>query len=78
MIAYGLPPAPLAHCVRLVMVGDIVGKPGMRIACASVEWLRRELRADAVIMNAENAADGSGLRCKDYRRLIDHGVDGIT
>ncbi len=78
MIALDLPPGPLANCVRLVMVGDIVGKPGMRIACASVEWLRRELRADAVIMNAENAADGSGLRCKDYRRLIDHGVDGIT
>ncbi len=77
MIGYAPPPPP-ANCVRLVMVGDIVGKPGMRIACASVEWLRRELRADVVVMNAENAADGSGLRCKDYRRLIEHGVDGIT
>lgn len=78
MTACDLPPAPLPHCVRLVMVGDIVGKPGMRIACAATPWLRSELRADAVVVNAENAADGSGLRCKDYRRLIDHGVDGIT
>lgn len=60
------------------MVGDIVGKPGMRIATESVDWLRRELQVDAIVVNAENAADGSGLRCKDYRRLIDSGVDGIT
>lgn len=78
MNARELPAAPSADCVRLVMVGDIVGKPGLRIACASVDWLRRELHADAIVMNAENAADGSGLRCKDYRRLIEHGVDGIT
>ncbi len=73
-----LPPQPTADCVRVVMVGDIVGKPGMRIACSAVPWLRRVLRADAVVVNAENAADGSGLRCKDYRRLIDSGIDGIT
>ncbi len=72
------PPKPAADCVRLVMVGDIVGKPGLRVTCSAVPWLRRELQADAIVVNAENAADGSGLRCKDYRRLIDSGVDGIT
>jgi metallophosphoesterase (TIGR00282 family) len=60
------------------MVGDIVGKPGLRIACQAVPWLRQVVRADAIIVNAENAADGSGLRCKDYRRLIESGIDGIT
>ncbi len=60
------------------MVGDIVGRPGMRIACAAVPWLRRELRADAIVVNAENVADGSGIRCKDYRRLIESGIDGVT
>lgn len=64
--------------MRLILIGDIVGKPGMRIACDAVPWLRRQLGADAVIANAENAADGSGLRCKDYRRLIDSGIDAIT
>ena len=73
-----LPPPPAADCLRLVMVGDIVGKPGLRITCAAIPWLRRQLRADAIVVNAENAADGSGIRCKDYRRLIDSGVDGIT
>jgi metallophosphoesterase (TIGR00282 family) len=73
-----LPCAPSVEHVRLVMVGDVVGKPGMRITAAAVPWLRHELLADGIIVNAENAADGSGLRCKDYRRLVDCGVDGIT
>ena len=72
------PPRPSANCVRLVMIGDIVGKPGLRVTCSAIPWLRRELQADVIVANAENAADGSGLRCKDYRRLIESGVDGIT
>lgn len=71
-------PRPAANCVRLVMIGDIVGKPGLRVTCSAIPWLRRELQADVIVANAENAADGSGLRCKDYRRLIENGVDGIT
>lgn len=78
MIAFELPAAPEPGSVRLVMIGDIVGKPGMRIATESVGWLKGLLQADVIVANAENAADGSGLRCRDYRRLIDHGVDVIT
>lgn len=69
---------PTATCVRVVMIGDVVGKPGLRITCAAVPWLRRELKADVIVANAENAADGSGLRGSDYRRLVESGVDGIT
>jgi 2',3'-cyclic-nucleotide 2'-phosphodiesterase len=69
---------PAPDCLRLALIGDIVGKPGMRIACNAVPWLRRELAIDVIIANAENAADGSGLRCTDYRRLIEHGVHVIT
>ncbi|MEZ6137104.1 MAG: TIGR00282 family metallophosphoesterase [Pirellulaceae bacterium] len=71
-------PERTSNCVRLLLVGDVVGKPGMRIACEAVNWLRRELQVDGLIANAENAADGSGLRCKDYRRLIVAGYDAIT
>lgn len=66
------------EAVRVAFIGDVVGKPGMRIVCSTVPWLRREQGVQCVIANAENAADGSGLRCKDYRRLVEHGVDGIT
>ncbi len=72
-----LPPVD-ENAVRVAFIGDVVGKPGMRIVCSTVPWLRREQGVQCVIANAENAADGSGLRCKDYRRLVEHGVDGIT
>lgn len=72
------PIAPTADCLRLVLIGDIVGKPGMRVTCKAVSWLRQVFHVDAIIANAENAADGSGLRATDYRRLIQHGVDVIT
>ncbi len=71
-------PEPAAHCVRLALVGDVVGKPGMRIAATAAPWLRSHCHIEGLIVNAENAADGSGLRCKDYRRLIDAGYDAIT
>ena len=71
-------PKPAEHCVRVALVGDVVGRPGMRIACAAVPWLRRQLYIDGLFVNGENAADGSGLRCKDHRRLIAAGYDAIT
>lgn len=71
-------PKPVAQCVRLALVGDVVGKPGMRIAAAAAPWLRSQYHVEGLFVNAENAADGSGLRCKDYRRLIDAGYDAIT
>ncbi|MEM6364226.1 MAG: YmdB family metallophosphoesterase, partial [Planctomycetota bacterium] len=33
---------------------------------------------DALVINAENASDGAGLMPRQYRRLIDAGVDGMT
>lgn len=64
--------------VRAVLIGDIVGKPGLRMTCLTIAWLREVMQVDVVVANAENAADGSGLRCVDYRRLIDSGVDVVT
>lgn len=72
------PGAPASGLLRIVLIGDIVGKPGMRIACTAVPWLREKLLAKLIVANAENAADGSGLRCRDFRRLCEHGVDAIT
>ncbi len=76
----GLPkPRTLApNCVRAVLVGDIVGKPGMRVACKAAAWLKTVFKVNVLVTNAENAADGSGLRSTDYRRLIQNGVDVVT
>ncbi len=64
--------------MRILLIGDIVGKPGQRIVTAAVERLKQSHRLDLVIANAENASDGSGLTPAVYRKLIAAGVHGIT
>ncbi len=64
-------------CLRIVHVGDVVGKPGMSIVCSMTKRLR-EQACDAIIVNAENAAEGTGLTAKQYEQLCAAGVDAIT
>jgi metallophosphoesterase (TIGR00282 family) len=65
--------------MRILFIGDIVGKPGVRMVEQAVPALRSAGRADFVIANAENAANnGSGCTPADYRRLRDAGVDLLT
>jgi metallophosphoesterase (TIGR00282 family) len=64
--------------VRLLFLGDVVGAPGVRAIGALLPGLRKHERIDAVIANAENATNGSGLSPKDYRLLRAAGVDAIT
>ena len=64
--------------MRILMIGDIVGKPGRRIIAAVLEDLKAREGLDLVIANGENAADGSGITCKIYRDLIRSGIDCIT
>ena len=64
--------------MRLLLIGDIVGKPGRQIVVAAVPGLRIEENLDFVVANAENAAGGSGLTSTIYRQVIAGGVDCIT
>ena len=64
--------------MRLLLIGDIVGKPGRQIVVRAVPGLRIAERLDLVIANAENTAGGSGLTPELYRELIGGGVDCIT
>ncbi len=64
--------------MRLLLIGDIVGKPGRRIITQALRGLRKREENDQVVANAENAAGGSGLTPTIYRELTAAGVDGIT
>jgi len=64
--------------VRILFIGDIVGKPGRVIVEKTLAGLIREESLDLVVANAENSAAGSGLSPTIYRKLIEAGVDGIT
>ncbi len=64
--------------MRILFIGDIVGKPGRDIVCRAVKGLVESHNLDLVIANAENAAGGSGLTPAIYRELVRAGVDAIT
>lgn len=64
--------------MRILFVGDIVGKPGVDIVTRSIRGFRREESIDLVIVNGENAESGSGITPSIYRRLIKAGVDCVT
>jgi 2',3'-cyclic-nucleotide 2'-phosphodiesterase len=64
--------------VRLLLIGDIVGKPGRQIVVRSLPGLVAHRAIDLVVANAENCAGGSGLTPANYRELIGAGVDCIT
>ena len=69
------------HCLgemRVLAIGDVVGKPGRRCVAALVPGLRAELGIDTVIANGENAAAGRGLTGKTAAELFDAGVDVLT
>ena len=71
-------PAKNPEHVRILLVGDVVGKPGVTMLCNSIPWIRNVLSADLIIANAENAADGAGLTNAQYKRIVEAGVDAIT
>ncbi|MEQ1828221.1 MAG: TIGR00282 family metallophosphoesterase [Pirellula sp.] len=64
--------------IRIILIGDVVGKPGINMLCDSILWLRQVLGADLIIANAENAADGAGLTNVQYKKIISAGVDAVT
>jgi metallophosphoesterase (TIGR00282 family) len=64
--------------MRVLFLGDIVGKPGVSFLRRALPVLIEQEKLDLVVANAENAADGSGLTPKDYGRLREAGVDLIT
>lgn len=67
-----------ARMIRVVILGDIVGKPGVRAVTQQLPVIRERYQPDLVVVNAENAANGTGLTPSLYQRLIDLGIDGIT
>jgi hypothetical protein len=64
--------------MRVLMIGDVIGKPGRRACAALVPALRGEFHLDIVIANGENAAAGKGLTLKTARELFGAGIDVLT
>ncbi len=64
--------------LKLLFIGDIVGRPGRDIIAERLPRLRTELGLDFVIANAENAAAGAGITGVLAKSILGSGVDAIT
>lgn len=68
----------LGAMLKLLFIGDIVGRPGRDLVMERVPRLRQELALDFVIANAENVAAGAGITGKLAKSILESGVDAIT
>jgi metallophosphoesterase (TIGR00282 family) len=64
--------------VRILFIGDIVGKPGRRILAQMLPGLRRDLAIDLAIANGENSAGGFGITRETFEDIVAAGVDVVT
>ncbi len=64
--------------MRILFLGDIVGRSGRKAVLDELADMREKLRADFVIVNGENAAGGFGITEKICTQLLDAGADVIT
>ncbi|PTX96686.1 TIGR00282 family metallophosphoesterase [Opitutus sp. ER46] len=64
--------------LKLLFIGDIVGRPGREIILEKLGRLRLDMGLDFVIANAENAAAGAGITGSIAKSLLEAGVDAIT
>ncbi len=64
--------------MRILFIGDVVGKPGRKILSENLKRLRSENGVDVVICNGENSAGGNGITRNMAEELFRSGVDAIT
>src|SRR6516162_4673677 len=64
--------------MRILFIGDIVGRSGRTIVLQRLPQLIRDWKLDFVAANAENAAGGFGIIEAIYHELVDAGIDVLT
>ena len=64
--------------VRVIMIGDVVGDPGLEVLEAKLPCLIREYEADFVVVNGENAAEGFGMTELTLKRILAAGADVVS
>jgi metallophosphoesterase (TIGR00282 family) len=64
--------------MRLLFIGDIVGRPGREALSTAMPDLRAERMPDLVVVNGENSAGGVGITKETAEELFEAGADVIT
>ena len=64
--------------MKVLFVGDIVGKSGRNALQEHLPFLRNKYGFDLLIVNGENSAHGKGITQKIYNSFVEQGVDVVT
>ncbi len=64
--------------MRIMMVGDVYGRPGRKFFAEQTDKLKAEKNIDMIVVNGENAAHGKGLTQQTLSALLSGGADVIT
>jgi metallophosphoesterase (TIGR00282 family) len=64
--------------MKILFLGDVVGKPGLRAVCTLLPRLIDREQLALVIANCENVAGGTGVDRKSAQQLFEAGVDVLT
>ena len=64
--------------MRLIFLGDVVGRSGRDAVITQLPILRERYRPDLVVVNGENAAHGFGITAEIYTKLREVGADVVT
>ncbi|MDR2394942.1 MAG: YmdB family metallophosphoesterase [Treponema sp.] len=64
--------------LRAMMIGDVVGNPGLTVLEGVLPGLIKDYEADLVVVNGENAAEGFGLTESTLGRILAAGADVVT
>src|SRR3979411_3476593 len=64
--------------MRILFIGDIVGRSGRTVLLQRLPGLIRDWKLDFVAINGENAAGGFGITEAIYQECVDAGADVVT
>lgn len=64
--------------MKILFLGDVMGRAGRRAITDHLAELRARLKADLVIVNAENASGGRGITAGHAQLLLESGADCLT
>ncbi len=64
--------------MNILLIGDIVGKPGRHAVHQCLKKVRAEYQVDFIVANGENLAGITGLQPDQFKSLLDMGVNVVT
>lgn len=64
--------------MKILFIGDIVGKYGLEYLKSKLPQLRNDYKPNLIIVNAENTTNGKGLNLRDYKELMSLNIAALT